>query len=969
MGGREEGPAFLQTHHSDDVDETSDASPTHEPEGPLGEPRGDTEPAWHSLDPDPVLVGLESDREEGLTSDEADARLERYGPNRLAEEEGESALLRFLKQFHNVLIYILIVAAIFTAILQEWIDTGVILLVVLVNAIIGFVQEGKAEEAMEGIRKLLSLEATVVRDGHRMTIPAEDLVPGDVVRLESGDRVPADIRVLEARNARVEEAVLTGESSPVTKSVDAVDAKSLVGDRRSMAFSGTLVVSGRITGVVVRTGARTEIGQIGEMVSAVEGVTTPLLRKVDRFGTQLSVIIVVAALAVFGYGLLVRGIAATEIFMSVVALAVAAIPEGLPAILTITLALGVQRMARRNAIIRRLPAVETLGAVTVICTDKTGTLTRNEMAVERVLLADRDWQVTGSGYLPEGTFHRVEPGASRDGTSNGRDEGAGDDPTDDTPLMELVRVGLLCNESELDGTELQGDPTEGALLVLGAKAGLDGDDEEEAYRRTDLLPFESERRWMATEHETPEGGRQIFVKGAPERLVRMCSGVRTGDGEVGDLDAEEWLERMEAVAAEGYRILALAVRDAASGGGDSRSDGGGDELTEERVGSDLTLLGMVALMDPPRAEATESVEHCREAGIRVMMITGDHAATARSIGARMGIGDGTRALTGQDIEGFSDDELRATLGDHQVIARASPEHKLRIVRQLQEGREICAMTGDGVNDAPALKQADIGVAMGIKGSEAAKSASEMVLADDNFSSIERAVEEGRTVYDNLKKTILFILPTNGAEALLVLVAVLFALPHLPISPVQILWVNMVTAVTLALALAFEPSEEGIMQRPPRDPDEGILSRLLLQRIAYVSVLVAAGCMALFQWELARGAEPEYARTVVVNALVAAEVWYLFNCRFLWRPSVGWRALVGNRAVLVAVGLLIVFQAGFTYLPFMQTALGTEGLRPESWIPVLLVGLLLYLVVEGEKAVGRRRHGKGRPYSTERSTRS
>jgi magnesium-transporting ATPase (P-type) len=906
------------------------------------EPREDPPTAWHALAADEVAGRWEVDPREGLDEAEVRRRLERYGPNRLPEEKGEGPLKRFLKQFHNVLIYILLVAAIFTAFLGEWLDTGVIAAVVLVNAVVGFIQEGKAEEALEGIRRLLSLEAEVIREGDRHTIPAEELVPGDIVRLESGDRVPADIRIVTARNLRLEEAVLTGESEPVAKDGEPVDEGALVADRGSMAFSGTLVTSGRLTGVVVATGIATEIGRIGEMVSRVEGVTTPLIRQIGRFGRQLSVAIVGGAFAVFLLGWLARGFEPAEAFLAVVALAVAAIPEGLPAILTITLALGVQRMASRNAIIRRLPAVETLGSVTVICTDKTGTLTRNEMAVERILTASGDWSVTGSGYIPEGRFLR---------------DGEEVDPEGDPVLDGVFRVSFLCNEAEFakagdqEGERLlHGDPTEGALLVLAEKAGLDRGELEHQWPRVDMIPFESERRWMATLHRAPEGGARILAKGAPERIFELCDSVVTSDG-TAPLDPSSWHDRMDAVATEGYRLLALAE----GAWEDDRP------LDAEVAPEGLTLLAVVALMDPPRPEAIEAVRSCRDAGIRVMMITGDHAATASSIGARMGIGDGSGAITGAEVEAADDEELAELVATHDVIARASPEHKLRIVRVLQRRGDVCAMTGDGVNDAPALKQADIGVAMGIKGSEAAKGASEMVLADDNFQSIERAVGEGRTVFDNLKKTILFILPTNGAEALLVLAAVVLAFRELPVTPAQILWVNMITAVTLALALAYEPAEEGIMQRPPRKPGEPILSRFLLRRIAYVSILVAGLCMVLFHWELNQGASLDYARTAVVNALVAAQLWYLFTCRFLWRPSIGWQALVGNRAVMIAAGLLIGFQGLFTYLPFLNTAFRTEPLELATWAPVLSVGLLLYLVVEAEKAQGRRRRrreGKG-----------
>ncbi|TVP75908.1 MAG: HAD family hydrolase [Gemmatimonadales bacterium] len=927
-------------------------------------------PPWHARPAEEALAELESHGEQGLEPAEAGRRLEEFGPNRLEEEEGPGALRRLLVQFNNILIWILLVAAVFTAVLGEWIDTGVILAVVVVNAVIGFVQEGRAEEAMAGIRQLLSPDAEVIRGGARRSIPAEELVPGDLVHLTSGDRVPADLRVVRARNARVEEAALTGESVPVEKSPEPVAPDRLPGDRTSMAFSGTLVVSGRITGVVIATGTETEIGRIGGMVRDVESVTTPLLQQIHRFGQQLSIAITGAAVALFLWGWLVSGLPMAELFLSAVALAVAAIPEGLPAILTITLALGVQRMAGRNAVIRRLPAVETLGSVTVICTDKTGTLTRNEMAVEQVLLPGRSWHVEGTGYEPEGSFRR----GATEGPTDGTPDTPPAEPASDLGLMALARAGLLCNEAEFsppgpdapDGTpELHGDPTEGALLVLAARTGLVRSKEEEDLPRKDLVPFESERRWMASLHAMPAGGRVLLAKGAPERILDHCSHQAPSDPDldpldpshleqgIAPLDREHWLEEVEAVASGGYRVLALAARPLPKDASDPRSDAD-SSLDAEKAGSDWVLLGLAALMDPPRPEAIQAVEDCHGAGIRVVMITGDHAATATSIGARMGIGDAsTPALAGAEIEEASDEELGGLLDGRPVIARASPEHKLRIVRHLQARGEVCAMTGDGVNDAPALRQADIGVAMGIKGSEAARSASEMVLADDNFASIEKAVEEGRTVWDNLRKTLLFILPTNGAEALLVLVAVILAMPYLPITPVQILWVNMVTAVTLALALAFEPTEPGVMSRPPRPPGTPLLSAALVRRIAWVSVVVGGGCLFLFNREIRAGADPAYARTLVVNALVMAELFYLLNCRFLWRASLGPRALAGNPALWIAIGALLVLQLGFTYLPVLQTALGSEPLTPTSWGWAVALGITVFILVELEKAWGRR----------------
>ena len=932
------------------MNETPRASPQASPRAPLR--------AWHALPPEEVARVLEVHPRKGLDPSDAALRLEKFGPNRLPEEAPENPLLRFLKQFRNVLIYVLLAAGVFTAVLGEWLDTGVIFLVVFVNAVVGFIQEGKAAEALEGIRSLLSPTATVLRGGKTRVVDAADLVPGDVVKLESGDRVPADLRVVSALNARVGEALLTGESEPVGKSTGPVDETALPADRLSMVFSGTFVTSGRLTGIVTATGTETEIGRIGTMVARVEAVTTPLLRQIDRFGTQLSIIILAASAGVFFLGWQIRQMEAPDAFLAVVALAVAAIPEGLPAILTITLALGVQRMARRNAIIRRLPAVETLGSVSVICTDKTGTLTRNEMAAERILLADTAIRVQGEGYAPLGRFH-----ASPDPEGGGDDPGPEMDPAGHDVLLRLARVALLCNEAsfldEGEGRVLQGDPTDGALLALGERAGLDADDELERWPRLGVVPFESERRWMASAHRTPAGAtRRLLLKGAPERVLDMCGAAAAGEGEPTSLDQEAWSRRMEAVAGLGYRLIALAE---VSDGHAHRETTGEDLAAEvEALGREgrFTLLGVAALMDPPRSEVAEAVATCLDAGIRVLMITGDHAATARSIGARLGIGDGTRALKGAVIEQASDAELRDALAEYDVVARAGPEHKLRIVQALQAGGQVCAMTGDGVNDAPALKQADIGVAMGIKGTEAARSASAMVLADDNFASIERAVEEGRTVYDNLKKTILFILPTNGAEALIVLAGVALALGEFPITPVQILWVNMITAVTLALALAFEPTEPGVMRRPPRDPEEPLLSRFLIRRIVYVSVFVSTACLLLFQWELGRGSDPDYARTAVVNALVAAQLWYLFTCRFQWKASVGWDALVGNRAVLVAAGILIVVQGAFTYLAPFHLLFATQPLNLSSWIPVLGVGFLLYVAVELEKAAGRS-SGRGR----------
>jgi magnesium-transporting ATPase (P-type) len=866
----------------------------------------------------------------GLTTDEAGRRLDEHGPNRLPEAEREGPLKRFLRQFHDVLIYILLAAAVVTALLGEWIDTGVILGVVVINAIIGFIQEGKAEAALESIRAMLSLHASVIRDGEREEIDAEDLVPGDVVVLESGDRVPADLRVLEQRNLQVEEAVLTGESAPVEKQTEPVDKAKVIGDRRSMLYSGTTITRGQTTAMVVATGVATEIGQIGEMISRVETLTTPLLRAINRFGKVLSIIIVGLAAATFAFGYFVREFELHELFMIAVGLAVAAIPEGLPAIMTITLALGVQRMAKRRAILRRLPAVETLGSVSVICSDKTGTLTRNEMTVARIVTAEESFDVTGIGYEPEGKIEK---------------DGGEVDPWEQPVLAPLIRSAILSSDATLrerDGHwQIDGDPTEGALIVLAGKAGLKKRHADAADPRADAIPFESENRYMAT-LTGGDNGPTIHVKGAPERIFAMCADELTAGGPR-PLDAGRWERQTLALADEGHRVLALAMREA---------DGGQTSIDEDEIQSGLILLGIVGIIDPPRQEAIESVQECQEAGIRVKMITGDHARTAAAIAAQLGIGDGSKAVAGAEIEQMSDDELYDVAWENDVFARASPEHKLRLVEALQRRGHVVAMTGDGVNDAPALRRADVGVAMGIKGAEASKDASDMVLADDNFATIVRAVREGRTIYDNLKKTILFILPTNGAEAMMVLATVLFAFAQLPITPVQILWVNMVTAVTLALALAFEPTEPGVMRRPPRDPNEPILSGYLLWRIAFVSVLIGAAALGLFFRELALGGSEERARTMVVNMLAAGQFFYLFNSRFIRRSMLSPRAIFGNPYALLAGGILLVLQATFTYVPIFQLWFGTEGLPLDRWLWINAAGFGVFLVVEIEKALLR-----------------
>ena len=880
---------------------------------------------WHALEIEAALKEVDSHRE-GLSQYEAKRRLEAYGANRLRPPQKQSSWKRLITQFQNILIYVLLGASLVTAFLGHWIDTSVILGVVIINAIIGFIQEGKAEKAMDAIRRMLSAQAIVRREGVRCQVPAENLVPGDIVFLQSGDKVPADLRLISEKELRIEEAALTGESVPVEKWKDPVSENASIGDRKGMAYSGTLVTYGTGTGVVVATGDHTEIGRISAMLAQVHTLVTPLLRKIEDFGKRLSVAIITGAVAVFVFGVLSRDYLVSEMFLASVGLAVAAIPEGLPAIITITLAIGVQTMARRNAIIRRLPAVETLGSVTIICSDKTGTLTRNEMMVQTLITADQTVEVSGTGYDPHGGF-----------ILNGKEM----DLSQFAEIEELARAVLLCNDAHLEETEgswrVHGDPTEGALVTLAKKAGLDPLLENEMWPRTDVIPFESQHRFMATLHHDHAGHGFIYVKGAPERLLEMTMYQRS-EGENRPLNSPYWHDRIEYLAKHGQRVLAVGFATTCN---DHR------ELRFGDVESGLTILGLVGIIDPPRAEAVEAVQQCQSAGIRIKMITGDHLVTARTIGAQMGIGDGTKAISGQFLETLNDVQMQPCAQETDVFARASPEHKLRLVQALQARGEVVAMTGDGVNDAPALKRADVGVAMGVKGTEVAKEAAEVVLADDNFASIAHAVEEGRRVYDNIKKSILFILPTNGAEAGVIIVAILLG-KMLPITPVQILWVNMITAVTLALSLTFEPPETDVMRRPPRHPSESILSGFLLWRIAFVSVLVVAGTFGLFVWERENGASIETARTVSVNTLVMFEAYYLANTRFFYASVLSRVGLFGNLYVPLAIGIVLTMQILFTYTHVMQTLFETTGIDGLAWIRIVSMGALIFFLIEIEK---------------------
>ena len=818
---------------------------------------------------------------------------------------------------------------------------GSLLGFVAIIALIGFIQEGKAEQALDSIRQMLSPQANVLRDGKRRVIPAEQLVPGDIVLVESGDRVPADLRLLQTRRLRTEEASLTGESTAVDKDSEAVAADAELGDRTSMAYAGTLVVQGNARGLVVATGARTEIGRISEMLREVEKLKTPLLRQIDRAGRVLAIGILIAAALTGAFGVLVHGQPLGEMFMAAVGLAVAAIPEGLPAIVTIGLALGVQAMARRNAIIRRLPAVETLGSISTIFSDKTGTLTRNEMTAQAIWLPEGEIRIDGTGFAPEGDFFRV-----------GEPEGAPLNLDDHHALRHFLKVGVLCNDAELAEEEgrwrIHGDPTEGALVVAAAKAGLDAATLRGDHGRHDAIPFESERKYMATLHEV-DGKPFLLVKGAPDRLLETCHRVRTEDGET-ELDPATWEEHIHALSSRGLRVLALAEKPLE----------GIDDLADEHAEQGLVLLGLVGLLDPPREEAIAAVKQCLGAGIRPVMVTGDHAVTARAIAEQLGFAHTERALTGREIEALSDAELEEIIEEVDVFARAAPEHKLRLVKAMQARGGICAMTGDGVNDGPALKRADVGVAMGIQGTEAAKEAAEMVLADDNFATIAAAIEEGRKVYDNIRKTITFLLPTNGGQGLAIMLAVLTG-TQLPVTPLQALWVNMVVAVTLGLALAFESAEKDIMARQPRDPSAALLDLFLLWRVVFVSLLLLAGVFGVFGWILTQGGSEALARSGAVNMLVMGSAAYLINSRYLLASTLSLDGLFGSRPVWLSIGIIVALQLAWTYLPFMQLIFGSAALDPVHWLAIVAGSVTIFLIVELEKWVLRRYRNGAVPY--------
>ncbi len=884
---------------------------------------------WHAMPAEDIEKQLRVERARGLDAAETAVRLKSHGSNRLPQGKKQGPLMRLLAQFNNILIYVLLAAGFVKLMLSLWLDASIIFAVVILNGLLGFLQEGRAEKALDSIRNMLSAEARVVRGGETRMIPAEDLVPGDVVLLESGDRIPADMRLLDVKNLRTEEAALTGESVPAEKLTLPVPVKATVGDRENMAFSGTMVVSGRGTGIVVATGGETELGRINQMLADVQMLETPLLRQIKKFGYVITAAIAVIGVLLFAWGHWLGHMSFVELFQAVVGIAVSMIPEGLPALITITLAIGVQRMAQRNAIIRRLPAVETLGSVSRICSDKTGTLTLMEMMVTSVVTASEAYEVTGDGYAPEGEVK-----------ANGQ-------PVGNLPetLVLMGRVSLLCNDAEIfqdDGKwKVEGDPTEGALYPFAAKLGMDRAAEAAAAPRIDGIPFESEHKFMATLNRGT-GGEMLLVKGAPEVILDHCDRQQTASAPA-PLDRDRFMREVDRLAAQGERVLVLAWLPAPS-----LAAGG---LKAEDLPKNLILLGLVGLMDPPRKEAIDAVRECHGGGIRVTMITGDHKITAAAIAKMLGIGDGKTAVAGTEIEAMNDAALQECVRDVDVFARASPEHKLRLVKAIQANRQIVAMTGDGVNDAPALKKADIGVAMGIKGTEVTKEAAGMILADDNFASISAAVKEGRTVYNNIEKAMLFLLPTNIAQGAVIAVAILFAFT-LPITAPQVLWVNMVTSVALGLAISFEPHEADVMLRPPRAMDRPIVTGFGIWRILFVGAALVLYTLAAFFWMKAHGASDPLARTVAINAITMGQIFYLLNSRYLLDSSLSVRAHMGNPYLWYGIGAVVVLQILFTYAPPLQAIFDTEAMPRSAWLWLVAGGVVFFLVVEIEKFIVR-----------------
>jgi cation-transporting ATPase F len=890
---------------------------------------------WHSLNDSDALQSSGVSVDAGLSDVEVAARQKQHGPNALTQKKGTPPILMFLLQFHQPLIYILNIAGVITAVLREWVDASVIFGVVLINATVGFLQEFKARKAIESLAKSMTSEATVLRGGKKRRIRSVELTIGDIVLLQSGDKVPADLRLIRVRELQIDESALTGESVPATKQTSALPEGTVLADRTNTAYSSTLVTYGTGIGLVTAIGNATEIGHINQMIDAVDVLETPLTKQISRFSAWLLYVILGLAAITFVIGVL-RGESWLNMFMAAVALAIGAIPEGLPAALTITLAIGVSKMAKRNAVVRKLPAVETLGSVTVICSDKTGTLTQNQMTVQHIVAGGENYQVSGVGYSPDGKIF-----------CNGDETKV----SQNVALSECLVAGFLCNDSNLissgDHWRIEGDPTEGALITSAKKAGFSRQDLAKRLPRIDAIPFESQYQYMATLHDNYDPNqRVVYIKGSIESVSHRCNTALGLNGEPTGFNSQDCQKQAGALAQQGLRVLAFArmILPADIAG-----------ITHETIEQGLTFLGLQAMIDPPRKEAIAAVKSCQSAGISVKMITGDHELTALAVARKIGIADtavGSGAapvLNGKAITAISDADLVRYAATTSVFARVAPEDKLRLVKALQAGGQSVAMTGDGVNDAPALRQANIGIAMGITGTDVAKETADMVLTDDNFATIEAAVEEGRSVYENLIKFITWTLPTNFGEGLVILVAI-FIGTTLPILPVQILWINMTTAVFLGLVLAFEPMEPGIMKRLPRSAKQPILTGPLIFRICLVGALLCAGSFGFFSWALAMGKSPEVSRTIAVNIFVMGELFYLFNCRSL-QYSFFKVGLFSNPIFWAGIGIMVFLQIAFTHVPFMNAAFQSSPISLMEWAVCIGVGIAIYAIIEVEKFIG------------------
>ena len=879
---------------------------------------------WYQLSSEEVMKKLGSSHN-GLTDAEVERRLAEFGRNRLAEEERISRIHIIIHQFTSPLIYILMLAAGVAFLLREFIDAGVIAAVLVLNALIGYLQEYKAEESVRALKRMVVPRAKVLRDGKEKEIDSEELVPGDIVVLASGAKVPADLRLFHEYELRIDESMLTGESIPAEKIAPPLAEGNLTfGDQKNMAFMGTVVVSGRAKGVVVETGSNTALGEISQEIKTAGVVSAPIQGRIDAFAKKIGILVLVASGGLFSVGL-AMGEDASDMFMTAVAAAVATVPEGLPIVVTIAMAVGVARMARRNAIIRKLPAVETLGSTTVIGSDKTGTLTKNEMTVRLVYDGEHIYEVTGTGYEPAGEILY---------------EGMPIEPSRMEGLHAIFRVGLLCNESNVLEEEgrfhVEGDPTEGALIVAAMKAGLRPEEERDRYAQLAVIPFESEQGFMATLNEH-EGKRFIFVKGSTERILEIC-------GESCRTEENKMLDISEKLAHEGLRVLALAYKEVSPEA---------DEITHQELESGLVLAGLQGMIDPPREESKAAVETCRKAGIRTIMITGDHAVTARVIAKRVGIiADHGEVIAGKELEAMPDEVLFDRVKEVSVFARVSPEHKLRIVNQLKKGGEIVAVTGDGVNDAPALKAAHIGIAMGRGGTDVAREASDMVLTDDNFATIVNAVEEGRVVFDNIRKVVFFLIPTGIAAVISILGAILWGLP-IPYVAAQLLWINLVTNGLQDVALAFEPGEKRILERAPRSPKEGIMSRILIQRTILVGVLISMGVVYNYFSAVNAGVPIEEARTVAVTTMVFFQFFQAWNARSETQ-SIFRISPVSNPFLFFSMIAAFFAHLAVLHVPAFQWIFRTVPLTAGEWLSIMMVSFSVVVVVEIDKWIRRQR---------------